>query len=89
MGRVEHNSAVGGKKGSGGSDGLGIGGGVYNLGSFAFVQVVSYLVDWGGWDLALAVFAGMHLAAAACWLLLNPNIVIGENAVDPRPIRKD
>jgi hypothetical protein len=31
---VEHNSAVGGKGGAGGSDGHGIGGGVYNLGSF-------------------------------------------------------
>jgi MFS family permease len=51
-----------------------------NLGAFAFIQVIPFLVHLGGWTLALGVFAGMNLAAALCWLLLDPNIVIGESA---------
>ena len=54
-----------------------------NLGAFTFISVISFLVDWGGWDLALAVFVGMHLAAALCWLLLDPDVVIGEPAPVP------
>jgi hypothetical protein len=26
----------------------------------------------GSWDLVLFVFAGIYVAAAACWLLLEP-----------------
>jgi hypothetical protein len=33
---IAHNKADGGRKGSGGCNGHGIGGGVYNLGTFAF-----------------------------------------------------
>ncbi|HUQ69011.1 MAG TPA: hypothetical protein VM165_05785, partial [Planctomycetaceae bacterium] len=30
-------------------------------------------LSFRGWDLVLFVFAGTYLAAAACWILLNPN----------------
>jgi ACS family glucarate transporter-like MFS transporter len=50
-----------------------------NLGAFTFISVISVLVDWGGWELALGCFAGMHVAAAACWVLLDTDIVIGED----------
>ena len=33
---ITHNQANGGEEGTGGSDGHGVGGGVYNLGTFAF-----------------------------------------------------
>jgi hypothetical protein len=33
--RIEFNSARGGEEGTGGSDGRGVGGGVYNLGAFS------------------------------------------------------
>jgi ACS family glucarate transporter-like MFS transporter len=49
-----------------------------NLGSWAFAWAVPRLVSHGGWDTALAVFAGLHLFAAVCWLLINPNGTIGE-----------
>ncbi len=52
-----------------------------NFGSWAFVWVVPRLVSWsGGWGLALAVFAGVHLLAAVCWMPLNPNGTIGDRA---------
>jgi sugar phosphate permease len=44
-----------------------------NLGALAFPLVVPWLVAAGGWDLALLAFAGVHVAAAGCWLLLDPN----------------
>jgi ACS family glucarate transporter-like MFS transporter len=50
-----------------------------NFGSGTFVWLVPRLRTWAGdWDLALAVFAGVHVLAAVCWLLLNPNGTIGE-----------
>jgi MFS family permease len=49
-----------------------------NLGSTAFTWAVPRLNEWGGWDATLFVFAGAHIAAALCWLPLNPNGVIGE-----------
>jgi hypothetical protein len=49
-----------------------------NLGAWAFVSFLPYLERFGGWDLALGTFVAMHLAAAVCWLLLDPDIVIGE-----------
>jgi ACS family glucarate transporter-like MFS transporter len=56
-----------------------------NFGSWAFVLVVPRLVRWsGGWDLALAVFAGVHLLAAACWMMLNPNGTIGDRLATDR-----
>jgi ACS family glucarate transporter-like MFS transporter len=57
---------------------------VGNFGSGSFVWIVPRLLRWSeGWGLALAVFAGVHLFAAACWLLLNPDGVIG------RPARRE
>jgi MFS family permease len=44
-----------------------------NLGALAFPVVVPWLIDWtGGWDAVLFVFAGLYLAAAFFWMLLNP-----------------
>lgn len=50
-----------------------------NLGAWAFTMFVPVVVNkWQSWDAALFVFAGMHIVAIVCWLLLNPNGVIGE-----------
>jgi ACS family glucarate transporter-like MFS transporter len=54
-----------------------------NLGSWAFTQFIPRVVDWGGWDRALLVFAAMHVFAIVFWLVLNPNGIIGENADSP------
>jgi ACS family glucarate transporter-like MFS transporter/ACS family D-galactonate transporter-like MFS transporter len=43
-----------------------------NPGALAFPVVVPPLVAGGNWDRVLLVFAGLHLAAAVCWLGLNP-----------------
>jgi ACS family glucarate transporter-like MFS transporter len=56
-----------------------------NFGSLAFTWVVPRLVTWGGWDAGLAVFAGMNLAAAACWSLVNPDGFIGERPASEAP----
>jgi ACS family glucarate transporter-like MFS transporter len=48
-----------------------------NLGAWAFTWTLPRLVTRGGWDLGLALFVGMHVVAIVCWLLLNPNGVIG------------
>jgi MFS family permease len=43
-----------------------------NLGAFVFPLVVPRLVKLSGsWDAALFLFAGINLAAAACWLCFN------------------
>jgi sugar phosphate permease len=49
-----------------------------NLGSWAFTTYIPAVVKWRGWDAALFVFAAMHVVAIGCWLLLNPNGLIGE-----------
>ncbi len=54
-----------------------------NLGSWAFTQFIPRVVEWRGWDRALLVFAAMHVVAIACWLMLNPNGIIGESADAP------
>lgn len=51
-----------------------------NLGSWAFTKFISRVVDWGGWEAALLVFAAMHIVAILCWLPLNPNGIIGEQS---------
>jgi MFS family permease len=51
-----------------------------NFGSTAFTWVVPRLNAWGGWNATLYVFAGAHVAAALCWLVVNPNGVIGEQS---------
>jgi ACS family glucarate transporter-like MFS transporter len=54
---------------------------VGNFDSGAFTWFSPRLKEWGGgWTLPLLVFAGLHLVAAACWLLLNPEGQIGEPA---------
>jgi ACS family glucarate transporter-like MFS transporter len=49
-----------------------------NLGAWAFTKFIPRVVNLHGWDGALLVFAAMHVAAILCWLVLNPNGVIGE-----------
>ena len=44
-----------------------------NLGAFVFPIVVPRLVHLGGWDGVYFLFVGIYVAAALCWLLLNPN----------------
>jgi hypothetical protein len=54
-----------------------------NLGARAFLKFLPRIVTWSGWDMALLVFAAMHVVAIACWLVLNPNGIIGESADAP------
>jgi ACS family glucarate transporter-like MFS transporter len=50
-----------------------------NLGAMLLPLAVPLLVGPGrNWDLVLLSFAGLYLAAAACWLALNPRRTIGE-----------
>jgi len=49
-----------------------------NLGSWAFTKFIPRIVTVHGWQGALLVFAAMHIVAIGCWLLLNPNGLIGE-----------
>jgi ACS family glucarate transporter-like MFS transporter len=49
-----------------------------NLGSWAFTKFIPRIVTWRGWESALLVFAVLHVVAIVCWLLLNPNGLIGE-----------
>ena len=49
-----------------------------NLGAFAFVSFLPWVVEWGGWNMALGVFVALHLAAAACWLVLDPEASIDD-----------
>jgi len=52
-----------------------------NLGSWAFTTFIPRVVSWRGyWSDGLLVFAGMHVVAIVCWLLLNPNGQIGDRA---------
>lgn len=53
-----------------------------NLGAWAFTKFLPRVVTGYSWDAALLVFAGMHVVAIACWLLINPNGMIGERAAD-------
>jgi ACS family glucarate transporter-like MFS transporter len=48
-----------------------------NVGAILFPMAIPRLVAaTGRWDLALFVFAGLHLAAAVCWLFVNPHATI-------------
>lgn len=51
-----------------------------NLGATAFTDLIPHVVKWRGWGAALLVFISMHVVAIMCWLLLNPNGLIGERA---------
>jgi MFS family permease len=45
-----------------------------NLGGVVFPVVVSRVISQANnWDLVLLIFAGVHVAAAACWLPFNPD----------------
>ena len=44
-----------------------------NVGAVVFPIAVPWiLATTGSWDAVLVVFGGIYLAAAACWMLLNP-----------------
>jgi MFS transporter, ACS family, D-galactonate transporter len=48
-----------------------------NVGAILLPMAVPRLVKaTGSWDLALFLFAGVHLAAAVCWLFINPEASI-------------
>jgi len=51
-----------------------------NLGSWAFITFLPRFVEGKNWDKGLFVFAAMLIIAIACWLVLNPNGIIGERA---------
>jgi hypothetical protein len=55
-----------------------------NLGAWAFIKFLPRIVTSSGWDTALFVFAAMYVVAIACWLVLNPNGIIGESVDAPR-----
>jgi MFS transporter, ACS family, D-galactonate transporter len=51
-----------------------------NLGALSFTWMVPRLKTWsGGWTYPVLLFGGMNVAALICWLLLNPEGVIGES----------
>jgi MFS family permease len=52
-----------------------------NLGAMAFPVVVSWLVEAGGWDPVLFVFAGIYVAGGLCWLGVDPR----RSVFDRRP----
>jgi sugar phosphate permease len=58
-----------------------------NLGAWALTTFLPRVVEWRHrWNDALFVFAAMHIVALVCWLVLNPNGIIGEggeSAPDP------
>jgi MFS family permease len=49
---------------------------VGNMGTFVSPPIVAYLARKGDWDLALVYSAGMFVAAAVCWLFIEPRRVI-------------
>ena len=54
-----------------------------NIGAAVFPLVVPTLVGTPvGWDLVLFVFAGVYVAAGACWMLVNPNSsIVGKSQI--------
>jgi ACS family glucarate transporter-like MFS transporter len=50
-----------------------------NIGAWASHRVVGMLLERSpDWDPILAVYLGLHLVPLLCWLILKPNVVIGE-----------
>jgi MFS family permease len=49
-----------------------------NIGAMLFPLAVPILVRWMSWSDVLFVFAGIYLAAALCWLAIDPNRTIYE-----------
>jgi hypothetical protein len=41
------------------------------VGAFSFPVVVPWIVEAGGWDAVLFTFAGIYVAAAACWVAFD------------------
>lgn len=53
-----------------------------NLGAMAFIRLVPLFQKWTqSWDAVLLLFAAVYVAAAVCWLLLNPNGTVFEQAL--------
>jgi sugar phosphate permease len=44
---------------------------VGGIGAFSFPVVVPWIRDAGGWDAVLFTFAGIYVAAAACWVAFD------------------
>jgi MFS family permease len=59
-----------------------------NLGAMVFPLVIPPLVRLTGdrWDVVLFLFAGIYLAAAACWALINPTGTVFDRS-SPDPLR--
>lgn len=51
---------------------------VGNLGAWAFVTYLSWMVDVGGWPLAFGVWAMLHVVALVCWFFLDSSKTLGE-----------
>jgi ACS family glucarate transporter-like MFS transporter/ACS family D-galactonate transporter-like MFS transporter len=48
-----------------------------NFGAMAFPTVAPQLRTLtGDWNTVLFVFAGIYLAAAVCWMFINPNTTL-------------
>lgn len=53
-----------------------------NLGAMTFIRAVPLFREWSGsWNAVLLLFNGVCLAAAICWLLLNPKGTVFEQAL--------
>jgi MFS transporter, ACS family, D-galactonate transporter len=53
-----------------------------NLGAMAFIRIVPMFQEWTqSWDAVLLLFAAVYAAAAVCWLMLNPNGTVFEQAL--------
>jgi MFS transporter, ACS family, D-galactonate transporter len=53
-----------------------------NLGAMAFIRVVPLFQQWtGSWSAVLLLFNAVCLAAAICWLLLNPKGTVFDQAL--------
>ncbi len=61
---------------------------VGNLGAMTFIRAVPiFQQQTQSWDAVLLLFAGICTAAAVCWLLLNPNGTVFDQAIWGRPKR--
>ncbi len=57
-----------------------------NIGAALFPPAIGWFVDkTGRWEEVLLVFAAIYIAAAVCWLLLNPRRAIFKDVPNPMP----
>ena len=56
-----------------------------NFGAAICPIVVGMMFDAGMLDPVLLLVAGIYVAAAICWALLNPNGTIFDDAIEPKP----